>query len=111
MGYRGGAWTTHRRNRAGRQAGASADATAGDNMNEQMLRQELEKVSHRFRRLLLWSALALSWLVLALAGLAVLAWARGASHAVPGIALLLLLVLPIVALPMLFKLLAKVQDP
>src|SRR5688500_20124350 len=64
-------------------------------MNDQILRQELERVSGRHRKMLLWAGLAVCWLALALLGAAALAWASGAGYAVPGVFLLALLVLPI----------------
>src|SRR6187401_361813 len=79
-------------------------------MNELMLRQELNKVSARYRRLMFWAGLAVCWLALAIVGLAVLAWAKGASRAVPGLALLLV-ALPAILVPLLLKALRKVQDP
>ncbi len=80
-------------------------------MNEQLLRQELRKVSTRYRTLLLRTGLAICWLALALMGLAVLAWARGASRAIPGIALLMLIALPVILVPILLSWLRRVQDP
>ena len=46
------------------------------------LRQELEKVSLRYRRLRLLSGLAVGWLVLAMIGAAVLLWARRENFAI-----------------------------
>src|SRR5688572_18534000 len=80
-------------------------------MNVQILRQELERVSGRHRKMLLWAGLAVCWLALALLGAAALAWARGAGYAVPGVFLLALLVLPIVLAPVFVAALRAARDP
>jgi DNA polymerase III delta prime subunit len=80
-------------------------------MNDQKLRQELDRVSLRYRRLLLWTGLAVCWLVLALAGAALLAWARGGGYAVPGIALVLMVALPAALLPIVVTWLRRIRNP
>ena len=75
------------------------------------LHQELAKVSLRYRRLLLRTGVAACFLALAVAGLAVLSWARGTGYAVPGVALVLLLVVPTVAIPLLMSALRTVRNP
>ena len=75
------------------------------------LHQELAKVSLRYRRLLLRTALATCWLVLAAAGVAALAWARGAGRAVPGALLVVLLLVPVLVLPLLLAALRRARDP
>ncbi|QOV88291.1 DUF4175 family protein [Humisphaera borealis] len=78
--------------------------------NEQLLR-ELDKVSVRYRRLLLMAGLATVWLALAAVGLAVLAWTRGGGYAVPGFLLVALVVLPLLIVPIIVRALRIVRDP
>ena len=75
------------------------------------LHQELAKVSLRYRRLLLRTGVAACFLALAVAGLLLLMWARGSGYAVPGIALVLLLVVPAIAIPLLVSALRTVRSP
>jgi hypothetical protein len=77
----------------------------------QSLQQELDRVGKRFRRLLLWTGLALCWVALAVAGLAALSWARGSGRAIPGVLLVALVALPVVFLPLLLRWLRRVRDP
>lgn len=79
--------------------------------HEQALRQELRNVGDRYRRLLFRVSLAACWLVLAAAGLVVLMLARGAGYAVPGVALVLLVAIPLVLLPILARALRTVRNP
>ena len=58
-------------------------------MSERTLHEELNRVAKRYRRLLLWSGLAVLWLALAMAGAFALIWARGAGRALPGVLLAL----------------------
>ncbi|MGB7160924.1 MAG: hypothetical protein WBD40_22875 [Tepidisphaeraceae bacterium] len=81
------------------------------NTDERTLHQELASVGRRYRRLLLWTGLALCWVVLALTGAAALSWARGAGYAIPGVLLVVLIVLPAVLLPILFGWLRRVRNP
>src|SRR4051812_15443211 len=75
------------------------------------LHQELAKVGLRYRRLLLRTGLAACFLALAAAGVFVLSWARGSGHAVPGVALVLLLLVPLVVIPLLARALRAVRNP
>src|SRR5688572_11940816 len=78
--------------------------------SERTLREELDRVGKRYRRLLLWSALAVCWLALATAGALALTWARGSGRAVPGVLLIVLFALPIVFLPILYRWLRRVRN-
>ena len=80
-------------------------------MSERALRQELDRVGGRYRRLVLWTGLTVCWLALAVAGLAALAWARGSGYAVPGVLLVVLLAVPLLVLPMLFRWLRRARSP
>src|SRR5436853_6222152 len=84
--------------------------TAGDHMNV-ALHQELAKVGLRYRRLLLRGTLAACFLALAAAGITVLSWARGSAHAVPGVQLVLLLLVPRVVTPLLAPAVRPVRSP
>src|SRR5437868_10272802 len=75
------------------------------------LHQELAKVGLRYRRLLLRSTLAACFLALAAAGITVLSWARGSARAVPGVALVVLLAVPLVVIPLLARALRAVRSP
>ena len=55
--------------------------------------------------------MAACWLLLAVAGVGVWAWARGASMAIPGAALLALVGLPAILYPLLSAALRKTRDP
>src|SRR5688500_3615040 len=80
-------------------------------MNNDRLLRELDKVSARYRRLLMLAGLATIWLGLAAIGVAVLGWTRGSGYAVPGVVLLALVLLPVVVVPVLFRALRIVRDP
>ncbi len=80
-------------------------------MSERALWQELDRVGSRYRRLVLWTGLMVCWLALAVAGLAALAWARGSGYAIPGVLLVVLLAVPLLFLPMLFRWLRRVRSP
>ena len=60
------------------------------NDNAPLLQRELNQVSLRYRRLIRWTSLATLFVILAIGGLATLAWARGSNHSFPGFVLLLL---------------------
>ena len=79
--------------------------------NEHRLRQELERVSLRYRRLLRGFGLALCWLALAAAGAALLAAARGAGYAVPVAVLVVLAAAPFVVVPVLLSALRAARNP
>src|SRR5436190_930874 len=80
-------------------------------INDLALKRELDKVAERYRRLLWRTTLAATWLVLAVAGLAALAAARGAGYAVPGVVLVLLVVSALIVVPVLLSALRAVRDP
>lgn len=75
------------------------------------LHQELAKVSLRYRLLLVRAGAAVCFLSMAVAGLAVLAWARGAGYAVPGILLALLVAVPLLAIPFMMSASRAVRNP
>ena len=79
--------------------------------NELRLLEEIERVSRRYRRLVLWGGLSACWLVLALVAGALLAWSRGRGYAVPGAALILLIVLPLGALLLLMSAWRRMKSP
>lgn len=79
--------------------------------SEKSLHQELGRVGSRYRRLVLWTALMVCWLILAVAGAAALSWARESGYAVPGVLLLVLLALPLVFFPMFLAWLRRVRSP
>src|SRR2546423_8926323 len=79
--------------------------------NDLALKRELDKVAVRYRRLLWRTTLAATWLVLAVAGLAALAGARGAGYAVPGVVLLLLVASALLVVPVLLSALRAASDP
>ncbi|HEV2292705.1 MAG TPA: hypothetical protein VGR35_02555 [Tepidisphaeraceae bacterium] len=79
--------------------------------SEKALHQELGRVATRYRRLVLWTGLMVCWLILAIAGAAALAWARGTGYAIPGVVFIALLALPLVFFPMLLTWLRRVRSP
>src|SRR5688572_2335227 len=89
----------------------NASETKTSTGNDQLLHQELDKVSLRYRRLLLWVGLGACWLVLAAAAAAVLTWARLTDRAVPGLVLVLMFALPLVLVPTLLSALNSVRNP
>lgn len=80
-------------------------------MNEQRLRQHLDRVGLRYRRLLTRWWLAVAWLTLAITGVALLARGRGYGNGIPGTASFLLLAIPVALLPALLAALRRVRDP
>ncbi|MDB5294706.1 MAG: hypothetical protein JWO31_689, partial [Phycisphaerales bacterium] len=80
-------------------------------MHDRRLRRALDTVSGRYRRLLWQIGLAACWLALAVAGLAALAWWRGAGRAVPLVTLVLMAVLLAALLPPLLRAVRVVRDP
>lgn len=80
-------------------------------MNDLRLRQELNKVSARYRRLLLRTGVAACCLALAAAGAALLARRAGSTYALPAVLILFLVAVPVVILPMLMSALRAVRDP
>src|SRR5262245_57794821 len=67
------------------------------------LREELQRVVQRHRRVVAGTSVAVCLLFLAIAGAGVIAWARWTDHAVPGVALALLILLPLVVLPLVLS--------
>src|SRR5690348_3138979 len=80
-------------------------------MNEWTLHQELDKVGARYRRLRLYSALAVAWGVLALAGAVVLFSMRSLGYSVPGAALLALGAIALLCVPVLMAWSRRSLDP
>src|SRR5688500_10419433 len=72
-------------------------------MNEWTLHHELDKAGARYRRLRLYSALALSWGVLALLGAGVLFAMRSLGYSVPGVALLAIGAVALLCIPVLMR--------
>jgi hypothetical protein len=75
------------------------------------LRQELDRVSLRYRRVIRLAALATLWLALALVALALLALGRGWSYAVPIASAVGLALLALVIAPMLIAASRAVRNP
>src|SRR5262245_27020292 len=74
--------------------------TGGD-MNQEILRYELQRVAERHQKMKRSLALAIGWALLAVIGAGVLLWARAGNHAVPGIVLLGLVVVGLLLVPIL----------
>src|SRR6476469_3316893 len=99
---RGCARIARGRDRAGRATGTTKSKTAGDDMNDDTrLRQELDRVSLRYRRVVRRAALAALWLALALVALSLGALGRGAGYAIPVVSAVVIGLLIVVVAPML----------
>src|SRR4051812_41818708 len=79
--------------------------------NDKRLLHELSQISDRYRRLYFSTALALTWLALAVVGLGIFIWTRSHSHTFPGLVLLGLIALALLAIPLFGALSFRVRNP